>query len=83
MTTHSTPSLKLPARLFACLILPALAAPAHASTTGGATTVLAQWNWWFWLGYFSNAGSRGNVVMLCSVIFFLSLLILMSATRRS
>ena len=46
-------------------------------------SLLAQWSWWFWLGYFSNVGSRGNVLMLCLVIFCLSLLVLMSATRRS
>jgi len=69
--------------LFAFLILPLATAPAHAATPGGATPILAQWNWWFWLGYFSNVGSRGNVLMLCLVIFCLSLLVLMSATRKS
>ena len=47
------------------------------------TTFFAVWNWWFWLGYFSNVGSRGNVVMLCIAILCVSLVILMSATRRS
>jgi len=41
------------------------------------------WNWYFWLGWFSNAGSRGHVITLCIVIVCLSLLILMGATRRS
>ncbi len=46
-------------------------------------TLMAQWNWWFWLGYLSNVSSRGNVLILCMVIFFVSLLILMSAMRKS
>ena len=28
-------------------------------------TLMAQWNWWFWLGYLSNVSSRGNVLILC------------------
>ena len=52
------------------------------NATGARPAFAEAWNWWWWLSYFSNAGSRGNVITLCLVILCLSLLILMSATRR-
>ena len=41
------------------------------------TIFFAEWNWWWWLQYFSNVGSRGNVITLCLVIICMSLFILM------
>ncbi len=40
--------------------------------------VFAEGSWyWYWLGWFSSASSRGNVITLCVVIVCFSLFILM------